>query len=216
VILWAFRTGGRPTFHPDGRALNGLKSIPSGVPSLTTGSSRKPAAGLPAGLAKRNSDQAGAQQHETGRRQREETVGHKVMFTHVAPAARDAGPNLLKISESALSQKVKRYCVPPPKSESRKEAVICMGKKNAGANQAHERCNCLDHRNVQSAPARTQRLPRCTVKRIPSENRKWAPTDDLAQQFRQWRAAPGARAADGGGGRKSRGRHRSAARQGND
>jgi hypothetical protein len=114
-------------------------------------------------------------------------------------SVKEVGPNLLKISESALSQKVKRYCVPPPKSESRKEAVICMGKKNAGANQAHERCNCLDHRNVQSAPARTQRLPRCTVKRIPSENRKWAPTDDLAQQFRQWRAAPGARAADGGG-----------------
>jgi hypothetical protein len=105
------------------------------------------------------------------------------MFTHGAPAARDAGPNLLKISESALSQKVQRYCVPLPKSEPRKEAVICMGKKNAGANQAHKRCNCLDHRNVQSAPARTQRLPRCTVKRIPSENRKWDPTDDLAQQF---------------------------------
>jgi hypothetical protein len=30
------------------------------------------------------------------------------MFTHGAPAARDAGPNLLKISESAFSEKVLR------------------------------------------------------------------------------------------------------------
>jgi hypothetical protein len=105
------------------------------------------------------------------------------MFTHGTPAARDAGPDF-GISSFAKGQ---RYCV-PLQSESRKEAVICMGKKNARANQAHKRCNCLDHRNVQSAPARTQRLPPCTVKRIPLENRKWDPTDDLAQQIRQCRA----------------------------
>jgi hypothetical protein len=59
----------------------------------------------PTGLAKCNSEQARTQQHKTGRGQREESVGNEVMITHCAPTARDAGPNLLKISESAFFAK---------------------------------------------------------------------------------------------------------------
>jgi hypothetical protein len=53
-------------------------------------------------LAECESEQAGIQQHEAGRSWREESVGHEVMITHRTPAATDAGPNLLKISESAF------------------------------------------------------------------------------------------------------------------
>jgi hypothetical protein len=61
-----------------------------------------------AGLNERESEQTRAQQHQAGHCQREESVGHKVMITHTAPTARDADPNLLKISESAFLQKVLR------------------------------------------------------------------------------------------------------------
>ena len=47
------------------------------------------------------SQQARAQQQEAGCRQCEKTVGYQIMSTHVAPVALDAGPNSLKLSESA-------------------------------------------------------------------------------------------------------------------
>ena len=37
-------------------------------------------------LAERDSQQTGAQQHEAGRGQREESLGHKVMISHDTPA----------------------------------------------------------------------------------------------------------------------------------
>jgi hypothetical protein len=72
------------------------------------------------GLAERDSQQTRAQQHKAGRRQREESVGHKVMVTHHTSAAHDAGPNLLKISESTFLQKVLRAAAEVrPSNESR-------------------------------------------------------------------------------------------------
>jgi hypothetical protein len=67
-----------------------------------------PELGCRAVSVERQSEQARAQQHKAGRSQREEAVGHEVMVTHGAPVALDAGPNSLKISESAFLQK--RYC----------------------------------------------------------------------------------------------------------
>jgi hypothetical protein len=32
-----------------------------------------------------------------------------------------------------------------------------MGKENTGAKQTQKRCNCLNHRKILRAPARTQR-----------------------------------------------------------
>jgi hypothetical protein len=58
------------------------------------------------GLGERESQQARAQQHETGRSQCKETVGHQVMTTHVAPATLEARPNSLKLSESACQKEV--------------------------------------------------------------------------------------------------------------
>jgi hypothetical protein len=56
-------------------------------------------------LAERDREQARAQQHEAGCGQREEAVryaivGHEIMGSHHTPATLDAGPNLLKVSES--------------------------------------------------------------------------------------------------------------------
>jgi hypothetical protein len=52
-------------------------------------------------LDERESQQARAQQHETGCGQCEEAVGYEIMSTHVAPATLKAGPNSLKLSERA-------------------------------------------------------------------------------------------------------------------
>jgi hypothetical protein len=63
--------------------------------------------------AKRESKQARAKQHKAGCGYREEAVGHEVMITHSVPAVPDAGPNLLKISKSAVWQKVLRREIRP-------------------------------------------------------------------------------------------------------
>ena len=44
-------------------------------------------------LAERKSQQTGAQQHETGRGQSEESVGDNVVVAHDTPTTRDARPN---------------------------------------------------------------------------------------------------------------------------
>jgi hypothetical protein len=58
-----------------------------------------------AGLTKCDGEQARAQHNKADRSQREESIGHEVMIAHGAPAGHDAGPNLLKMSESAVLQK---------------------------------------------------------------------------------------------------------------
>ena len=62
-------------------------------------------------LTESESEQARAQQHEAGRCQRQETTGDIITITHGTPAIRDAGPNCLnagpnylKISESAFER----------------------------------------------------------------------------------------------------------------
>ena len=58
------------------------------------GLDRRPPPKYPvAGLDERESQQARAQQHETGCSQCEEAVGYQVMSTHVAPVTLEAGPN---------------------------------------------------------------------------------------------------------------------------
>ena len=58
-----------------------------------------------AGLVERDREQTRAQQHKAGRRQREESVGYKVVTTHDTPTGLDARPNLLKLSEIDLFEK---------------------------------------------------------------------------------------------------------------
>jgi hypothetical protein len=88
------------------------------------------------GLAESEGEQARAQQHETGCGYREEAFGDKIVVTHDAPAECDAGPNLLKFSESSLLQ-----------HRPRTIALISVREKNAGADEAEKPCNHLDHRN---------------------------------------------------------------------
>jgi hypothetical protein len=102
-----------------------------------------------AALAEREGEQAGAQQHEAGCGQREESVGHKVMFTHDAPVTLDARPNSLKVSESVF---LKRACGFRRGSGPRAKALECVSKKNADANQAEKRCNRLKHRKFPLRP----------------------------------------------------------------
>jgi hypothetical protein len=63
------------------------------------------------------------------------------MITHGAPAALDAGPNLLKISKSAFWQKGAVGEIRPLK-----EAIKRVGEENAGAHQGHNHRNCINHR----------------------------------------------------------------------
>jgi hypothetical protein len=91
---------------------------------------------VPGGLAESEREQARAKQHEAGCGYREESFGDKIVVTHDAPADRDAGPNLLKLSESFLLQ-----------HRPRTIAFISVSKENAGADEAEKCCNCLDHRS---------------------------------------------------------------------
>jgi hypothetical protein len=91
--------------------------------------------GLPR-LAESEREQARAKQHKTGCGYREEAFGDEIIVTHDAPAACDAGPNLLKLSESS-----------PLQHRPRTIAFISVREENAGADEAEKRCNHLDHRN---------------------------------------------------------------------
>jgi hypothetical protein len=88
------------------------------------------------GLGESEREQARAKQHETGCGYCEESFGYQIIVTHDAPADRDAGPNLLKLSESFLLQ-----------HRPRTIALISVSEENAGADEAEKCCNCLDHRN---------------------------------------------------------------------
>jgi hypothetical protein len=55
---------------------------------------------LAASLGECESQQTRTEQHQTGCNQGEETVGHQVMITHVAPTTLEPHPNFLKLSES--------------------------------------------------------------------------------------------------------------------
>jgi len=88
------------------------------------------------GLAEGECEQARAKQHEACCGYCEESFGYEIIVTHDAPADRDAGPNLLKLSESSLLQRWPRTI-----------ALISVREKNAGADEAEKCCNCLDHRN---------------------------------------------------------------------
>jgi hypothetical protein len=88
------------------------------------------------GLAESEREQARAKQHEAGCGYCEESFGYEIIVTHDAPADRDAGPNLLKLSESLFLQ-----------NRPRTIALKSVRKKNAGADEAEKHCNHLDHRN---------------------------------------------------------------------
>jgi hypothetical protein len=89
-----------------------------------------------AGLAERDREQARAKQHKAGCGYREEAFGDKIIVTHDAPADCNAGPNLLKLSESFFLQ-----------HRPRTIAFKSVREKNAGADEAEKPCNHLDHRN---------------------------------------------------------------------
>jgi hypothetical protein len=88
------------------------------------------------GLAESEREQARAKQHQACCGYCEESFGDKVVVTHDAPADRDTGPNLLKLSESL-----------PLQHRPRTIALISVRNENAGADEAKKPCNHLDHRN---------------------------------------------------------------------
>ena len=59
-------------------------------------------------LAECKRQQTGAQQHEAGCGQCEESVGDQIVVAHDTPATLDARPNLLKLSESPAAKEVMR------------------------------------------------------------------------------------------------------------
>jgi hypothetical protein len=93
---------------------------------------------------------------------------------------RDSGPKFIK--DFQIGPVAKGACGTLPGSGPRTEAFKRMGQENPCANQAHKSCNCLNHGYRPLSPAKTERLSRCTVKRIPWALQKSNPTDDLAQQ----------------------------------
>jgi hypothetical protein len=123
-------------------------------------------------LAESEGDQARAKQHQAGCGYCEESFGYEIVVTHDAPADRDAGPNLLKLSESF-----------PLQHRPRTIAFISVSNENAGADEAEKCCNCLDHRICPKRPwLRTETTGEAAQSkgfRTGSENLN--PTDDLGQ-----------------------------------
>jgi hypothetical protein len=112
-------------------------------------------------LAESEREQARAKQHEACCGYCEEAFGYEIIVTHDAPADCDAGPNLLKLSESF-----------PLQHRPRTIALISVRNENAGADEAEKCCNCLDHRICPCAPGdRNDRRGR-TVKRISNRREK--------------------------------------------
>jgi hypothetical protein len=124
------------------------------------------AIGYPAALAERESEQAGAQQHEAGCGQREKSVGHKVMFTHDTPVALDALPNSLKVSESVFFNEL--FGLATGQARERKPSKA-WARKMPTLTRPRNAVTVSNIANVLCAPAGTERLQRCTVKRIPRQ-----------------------------------------------
>lgn len=149
--------------------------------------------GAGACLAECRSQQARAQEHETGRRQGKKSVGDNVVVAHDTPHHSDARPNLLKLSESLVGTTKPFLCLTPGQlpeppavqnSSSGTIAFKCMGKKNACAHQAHHRCNRLDHRTNPLRPCNPQNDSTVAQsKRFTGWNRRSVVSDDLVQQI---------------------------------
>jgi hypothetical protein len=123
-------------------------------------------------LAESEREQARAKQHQAGCGYCEESFGYEIVVTHDAPADCDAGPNLLKLSESF-----------PLQHRPRTITFISVRKENAGADEAEKCCNCLDHRNCPKRPwlwtETTGEAAQSKGFRTGAENLN--PTDDLEQ-----------------------------------
>jgi hypothetical protein len=111
-------------------------------------------------LAERKCQQARAQQHQAGRGQCEKSAGDQIVVTHDTPATSDAGPNLLKLSESpgryAVMRLLGRNCPQTFQIRTSGPGTITlerMGQENPRAHQAHNRRNRLNHRKIPLRPA---------------------------------------------------------------
>jgi hypothetical protein len=140
-------------------------------------------------LAERNREQARAQQHEAGCGQREEAVryaivGHEIIGSHHTPATLDAGPNSSKVSESLFrgsSLEVAPWFRGTQALERKPSNAWAM--KMPALIRPKTAVTVSIIANFLCAPPPTERLLRCTVKRIPSRKRKSNPTDDFVQQM---------------------------------
>jgi hypothetical protein len=143
---------------------------------------RRPPRNIPSSaLNERESQQARAQQHETGCGQCEEAVGHQVMSTHVAPATLEAGPNSLKLSESACLNAVviaQGQALERKPSNAWAMKIPALNRpKNAVTVSIIARSFAPRHEHNATGPR--------TVKRIPGRDRRSGRSDALAQQFRR-------------------------------
>jgi hypothetical protein len=114
--------------------------IPGVGPSTRSARPGRFRSGVPE-LAESEREQARAKQHEACCGYCEESFGYEIVVTHDAPADRDVGPNLLKLSESFALQ-----------HRPRTIALISVSEENAGADEAKKSCNHLDHRNCPKRP----------------------------------------------------------------
>ena len=135
----------------------------------------------PPASSERESQQARAQQHETGCSQCEETVGHQIMSTHVAPATLKAGPNLLKLSESAGLNEV---VIAQGQALERKPSNAWAMKIPALNRPKNAVTVSIIAKSFAPLHEHNATRPR-TVKRIPGWNRRSGRSDALAQQFRR-------------------------------
>ena len=135
-------------------------------------------------LAEGDGQQARAEQHEAGCGQRQKSIGNEVMITHGTPAVPDAGPNPLKLSESALWLEVPERLArdqarerKPSKAWARKMPALTSPKIAVTVSIIAL---------ILASPVRSQRHggphSQKNFAAKPAANRRSGATDDFAQQ----------------------------------
>jgi hypothetical protein len=112
------------------------------------------------GSAKHESKEAGGQQHKPRCGQNEKAIGDEIVITHGTPAILDrcSSEFIKSFGIGFLLKEVMR--IRARGSGPRAKAFQCMGRKNSGADQTHNRRNCLNHRERPLRPCARERTIR--------------------------------------------------------
>jgi hypothetical protein len=103
------------------------------------------------------SQEAGAEQHETGCSEGQEAVGNEVMMAHYDILLFRRSSELIKTFGTGLTERGDAELRSRPGSGPRQHSFKRVGNENPGANQSHHCCDHFEHRKHPLRPARSKR-----------------------------------------------------------
>ena len=99
--------------------------------------------------------EAGAQQHEACRGQRQESAGNCILVAHDSPATSQCWAELIKSFGTGFLN-VQSQSLAGKTSSAGTIAIEGVREENSRADQTHHCCHCLDHAILPSHPADDQ------------------------------------------------------------